>query len=690
VTVAAVAHPLGNRITITWTGPATARFRLLCRRGGYPAPAPGGWLGDLVADTAGPADATPQVETTPDGYRVDHVGLPAEIVHYYQLLTPDPADAADPQAWVGDPADRASAMATGPYLFAERLYQLLPGVYRRFDADVAPPAAAGQARSELRGEGQLRRFLELVGGQLDQIYSTVRSLSGLANVQEVDGRLLPLLAHWIGWRVDHGLGYADQRRQIADAPAVYQAVQTVAALEATARRVTGWPCVAKELVDNVAVTNRPERLNLWLLPPGGAAVPELLSLDDAGEGRPAVARHRDGTVRLVYATTKNGLSELWEKIRATDGTWAPSAPVVTGPGAYHDPAAAVLGGTALLLWSAYLPGAGWRIEYRFLDDGRWGPAQTFTAPDRTQRRDPAAVVEGDGDAAALWLFWRERSDDGPWRLRYQRRTGPAWAPDPDGIRDFPPDARVDSGVSAALREGQLWLWWARRTPVDSGGTRWRCVFRVKDTTADDADGWGAVTELAADAGHHDREPAGHVDATGGVTVLLSSTRDGGWSVWRVPIDAQARSWGQPAAVTGAVFTDRSPVVVPVGDDQAAIVYRSSQSVTYPDERYRASTTVDRRYSGTVTVPATNQERLALRGTVDDVIAYTWNTAAPQERIARQDGPMPVAPDVVALFLDPGGADGGTVDAAVDRLTAILPEFLPITVRATLVIGRPPA
>ena len=689
MTVTAVAHPLGNRITVTWAGPATVRFRLLCRRGGYPAPAPGGWLGDVVADTAGPADATPHVETTPDGYRVDHAGLLAEVVHYYQLLTPDPAD---PQAWVGDPADRASAMATGPYLFAERLYQLLPGIYRRFDTDVAPPE---QVRSQLQGQGQLRRFLELVGGQLDQIYSTVRSLSELANVQDVDGRLLPLLAHWIGWRVDHGLGFADQRRQIADAPSVYQAVQTVAALEATARRVTGWPCAAKELTDNVAVTNRPERLNLWLLPPADAAAPELLSLDEAGEGRPAVARHQDGTVRLVYATTKNGTSELWEKIRA-DGTWAPSAPVVTGPDAYLDPAVAVLAGASLLLWSAYLPGTGWRIDYRFLDGGRWGPVQTFTAPDGTQRRDPAAVVEGDGDAAALWLFWRERSDDGPWRLRYQRRTGPALAPGPDGIRDFPPetagtaDARVDSGVSAVVREGQLWLWWARRTPVAPGGTRWRCVFRVKDTTADDAGGWGAVTELAADAGHHDREPVGFVDAQGGVTVLLSSTRDGGWSVWRVPIDAQARSWGQPARVTGAVFTDKSPVAVPVGDDLTAIVYRSSQSVTYPDGRYRASTTVDRRYSGTVTVPTTNRERLALRGTVDDVLAYTWNTAAPQERIARQDGPIPVAPDMVALFLDPGGADQGAVDAAVDRLKAILPEFLPIAVRATLVIGRPPA
>ena len=576
-------------------------------------------------------------------------------------------------------------MATGPYLFAERIYALLPAVFRRFDT-------AGDRPARL-----LRRFLDLVGGELDQIYSTVRSLPGLTDVHTVDGRLLPLLAHWVGWRVDHGLPLDEQRRQILDAPAVYQAVQTVGALEAAARRVTGWPCTAKELVDNVAVTNRPERLNLWLWPltDPPPKEPVLLSTDEAGEGRPAVVRHPDGTLRLVYATTAYGTSEIREKIRATDGSWSPDTAVVTGPDTYCEPAAARLGDTVLLLWNAYARKTGWRIEFRRLENGVWGPVQSWPGPG-SQRRDPAVAVEEVPGALVLWLFWRESDDGERWRLRYQRRTGPVFAPASDGVRDFPAepggDPRVDAGVSVALRAGQIWVWWARRTSVGPGRTAWRVAFRVKATTADDAAGWDAVTELAAGAGQHDREPSGSVDGGGRITVVFSSTRDGGWSVWQAGIDAQARTWGQPAAVTDAVFTERSPVTIPHGEDATGVVHRSSRSITYPGTRHRAAVTVDRRYSGSVTVRATDRTKLDLRGTVDDVLAYTCSARVTGEQIVREGGgAVPIAADVVRLYLDaPAGADPATVDATLDRLTAVLRDYLPITARATLVLRRSPA
>ena len=48
--------------------------------------------------------------------------------------------------------------------------------------------------------GQLRRFLDLPGGQLDQLYSFAKALLDLYNLDKADGRLLPLLAYWIGWQ----------------------------------------------------------------------------------------------------------------------------------------------------------------------------------------------------------------------------------------------------------------------------------------------------------------------------------------------------------------------------------------------------------------------------------------------------------------------------------------------------------
>jgi phage tail-like protein len=690
VTLTATAHPAGNRIDVRWPGPADGRYQLLCRHGSYPARSGTGWVGEVVAET-GSTTGAPAPEPTPDGFRVehrrrrgdegDHDGLVAEIVHYYQLLVPDPAD---PQRWVGDPADRAAAMATGPYLFAERLYHLLPAVYRRFDSAGAPGPD---------GPGQLRRFLELVGGQLDQTYSTVRSLSALTDVARVDGRLLPLLAHWVGWRLDQGLALDEQRQQIADAPAVYHGVQTLPTVMATARRLTGWPCAAKEMIDNVAVTNRPERLNLWQRPlAGGPAVgPELLSTDEAGEGRPAVVRHADGTIRMLYSTTRNGRGEIWEKLRAPNGPWTGSRPVVTGQDSYLDPAAALLGETVLLLWSAHRRGAGWRIEYRRLVGGVWGPVQAFAASDGAQRRDPAVAVDTSGAAPVLWLFWREQGPGGRWRLRYQRRTGADPEPATDGIRNFPLDQNadpgVDSGVNAAVLGGRVWLWWARLTPITATGpTRWRCVLRVKDTTGDNETGWGPVTVLGADAAVQDREPVPHVAANGGATVLFSTTRDGSWSVWQVPIDTSTRNWGAPAAVTADEFTDRSPAVLPL--DPAVLVHRSSRSITHADRHGRSGTIVDRRYSGAVTVQARNKVRLAQRGTIHDVLAYTSRVEPTAEQVTPRERLDLIASDVLVLFLAPGAVDPDAVKAGVARLRAVLPEFLPITIRTALIIERP--
>ena len=111
--------------------------------------------------------------------------------------------------------------------------------------------------------GQLRRFLDLPGAQLDQWLSFALTIPDFADVRHVDGALLPLLAKWIGWRTDHRLEYDAQRNELRDAVSVYQTIGLIPSVEATVKRILGWESRAKEFVHNVSRANQPERLNIW-------------------------------------------------------------------------------------------------------------------------------------------------------------------------------------------------------------------------------------------------------------------------------------------------------------------------------------------------------------------------------------------------------------------------------------------
>lgn len=175
-----------------------------------------------------------------------------------------------------------------------QLYSLLPAIYRRYDAQ--PP-------ERVQPQGPLRRFLDLPGGQLDQILSFARALLHLYDSDCVDGRLLPLLAGWIGGRLDFRQEIAGQRNELRYAASIQEAIGNIPTLEAAVKRLTGWECRAKEFANNVFRSNEPERLNLWARRQvdGAWSVPsEPLSLDFAYEGRPAMVRHDEpgGAARL--------------------------------------------------------------------------------------------------------------------------------------------------------------------------------------------------------------------------------------------------------------------------------------------------------------------------------------------------------------------------------------------------------
>ncbi len=199
--IAARAHPLGNRIDLSWNNPDPVNFpgvRVVRREGTHPVSPDDG---ALVAHGTGLFAAT-------------DLGLKGETVYYYRLFPFHD----NPPVYDGDLHNLASAVATAPYDFAEQMYALLPAVYHRYDEAQGPtsqgPTSDSGVTAADRAKGQLRRFLDLPGSQFDQIYSLARAALGFYDLDRVEGSLLPLLAQWIGWQTDHRLEVGPQRNEI--------------------------------------------------------------------------------------------------------------------------------------------------------------------------------------------------------------------------------------------------------------------------------------------------------------------------------------------------------------------------------------------------------------------------------------------------------------------------------------------
>lgn len=694
----ATADPVGNRVVLTWRTPdpvSAPWVRVVRRHGAYPqTPRPETASAGVIVADSGPGDgltaaAVPAqaVETLDDGrLRVVDADL-AEGVWYYQVFP----YTGPPAVFDLDPANQIAVAVTAPYGFADRMWRWLPALYHRFDTTLpVTPGHLAVVPPEHHDHGQLRRFLELPGGQLDQLSSDVRSLLHLHDLQHVDGQLLPLLAAWIGWRTDHRLGYDRQRAEIRDAPALYQAIGTAPAVDATVHRIAGWRSRTREFIDNVFLTTRPEQLCLWLAtrdedrwePPDAP-----LSLDASPDGRPAAVQEPPNAVRLVYHTNRTGLNEIRSKRHTTAGGWEPSTPVVARSSVVdRDPAVARQDTTTWVFWSAYDPAAGtWRIDWRTLDGDTRGPVETFRdgPDDHTPRRGPAATVDRDG---ALWLFWHERGQDG-WRVRYARFDGTPWAPTPATAVDFPDDGaaapRVEADLTVAAHPlgTSVEVLWASHERPGEEQTRWRARLRHKSgLDPHDTSDWSPVTTIAqsGDPQRHDREPVTLYTANGVPLRFISSTRDGGWSLYEITAN------GATQPVAASPFSQRAPLPLALAPDGQldALCYRSNRAVSYDSRTHRPTSTTDLRACGSTTVRAGDAAKLALRGTYDDFTAYTYDTG-------RGDDDW-YARDTVGVFVDPGDTDPPTVAAQRERLHGVLREFVPATTRTIVITPPAPA
>ena len=575
--IVAVPHPEGNRIDVRWempAAPAFPRVRVVRRTGTHPTtPNPTSAAeGIVVPEVAGEAF-------------VADTGLQGETMYYYGLF---PYAATGPGGTIVisnpaeqiDPHNRTAAMATSPRGMADQMYALLPLIYHRYDT-VLPRTPPPEMSAEDLVRGALRRFLELPGAQLDQLDSFARAMLYFLDLNRVDGRLLPLLAQWIGWSTDYSLEIEAQRNEIRYAPQIYRTIGLMPVVEATVKRISGLESRTKEFVHNVAATNRPERLNLWWRRRTGTTwgPAELLSLDAAYDGRPAVARDDLGLLWLFYhqVETRQETGKTRERTRVWFKTfdapmgWSPSQPLSDGPLVYKDPTAALQGTRLLLFWGAYDPERErWQIEFRSHSGGAWSPVATFLPPEggpTVSRRKPVAASDNTG---GLWLFWLEQVAD-RWVMRYNRHNGATWQVNPSPT--FPLDAGQDPRVlddaflvfhptDAAQR---VWLFWARQDAAGPGQTRWTVAYRVKagldpTITAD----WSQIRTLPKAAGNddHDRAPAALVLAGGNLEVFWGSHREGSWSVWRRVLNRATHNWGAAENLLANPSTATAPVAVP--------------------------------------------------------------------------------------------------------------------------------
>jgi len=661
----AVAHPQGERIDLTWTispgGPAPTSVVAVRRLGSHPETPTDGTLVEPVA--VGPPG--------PDGVRctATDTGLRGGTVYYYTLFPPqDPEENKIDASVTARLHHRTAAMATSPYGFAERMYRLLPAIYRRYDT-VRSLAAADSEHA------QLRRFLDLPGTQLDALYSLVRAGLDLHDLDRVDGRLLPLLSQWIGWPTDDERSVGRQRADVRHAPWLYPAVGTIPAMEAMATRITGWPCRARERIDQVARTNTPARASLWSMLRDGEGRwggREHVSLDSAVTGRVVALDEGEGSLTLVYHTDRDGPAHIRAKVRVmkpTGAEWEPSYPLVGTAGDHRRPTAALHEGERWVFWerrdtSDHAGTPICRIWYRA------GDAEPTELPKAGPTGSLPTAVTAD---EALWLIFLRDGEP-----QWLRHTGADWG-DPVAV---PPDGGSPVIVQDDMvglgppigSPGPLVLFWSTREPGPGGSTRWTVHYRVRASVDPDTDDWSAVGTLPGpDTGidTQDREPAPRwIDATT-IELFVSSTRRGTWDLYRTVLhldgpDVDAHRWdpvepvaapapGAPAPTTAR----RAPAVA-----GPLLVFRSAEPPPFTSDLYGTRLALRPPLGATTTVD-TRAGVAAARQTFGDVLSYTPATGR-------------VAENVIVLYLaPPTGTDRDERRRTLARLRAELPTFMPV-------------
>ena len=178
---------------------------------------------------------------------IDRANLAPETLYYYTAFAGN--------ARLYSALTQASALATGRT--TRSLFDLLPQVHQRLDTSRPLPNTAPLADV---GKGQLQRLTEVFDAHADMLQAMVAAMRDLRSPRQVDSRLLPALAHLLGWRLKGYLNEDDQRNEILFAPEVYRTVGTIPNLAAMVNRLTGWDTRVREYATSIVMSFDSSRL----------------------------------------------------------------------------------------------------------------------------------------------------------------------------------------------------------------------------------------------------------------------------------------------------------------------------------------------------------------------------------------------------------------------------------------------
>ncbi len=134
--------------------------------------------------------------------------------------------------------------------YAERLWQLLPAVYRTSDSD------------SLDVPGPLRELLDRIGSQLAVVRRSIDRLWADQSIETCDDWVIPYVGDLLGTNLVDKLDPRGQRLDVANTIHFRRRKGTVEVLEELALDVTGWPAHIVEGFRRLARTRHNMRARL--------------------------------------------------------------------------------------------------------------------------------------------------------------------------------------------------------------------------------------------------------------------------------------------------------------------------------------------------------------------------------------------------------------------------------------------
>ncbi len=346
--------------------------------------------------------------------------------------------------------------------------------------------------------------------------------------------------------------------------------------------------------------------------------------------------------------------------------------------------------------------------------GDWGDGLDFSAPEEVTAAAPGrnADLHAVVGAGVVWLFWATHDGFGH-AIMSSRWDGVAWSP-AEALAEQPGSNREPA--AAVDGAGNVWLVWSRRVGVGTAEDSWLLRRRVFDPGLATWDAEQAVTALPPGGRAADREPSLTLLPGGDLGVFFRSDRGGGWDLVALEIALPAGVAGTPAAVTAGAAASSAPAAIRFPDGELWLIHRSDRSLplariaTRPRPVWEnritrpgppaagtlaaepppapaaslrlADTGTLRRASGTLSAVPADAARVGRQRRWDDLMAYT-----PQ----RPEGGLLGDEDLytrgtVGLYLSRVVPSSPLARRRVERLRAALERFLPINVRAVVILA----